>query len=375
MSKPTITPYQFNLYTSQISDIYVALEDTLFMQMAQRLKTSNEQGKDYVLQWQIERMQQLNMLNQETIQTLAEITGIAAEMIEVMMAEVGYDTIESVDEQLAKAKGKKLPPPNDMSERLTAYVTQTFLDLDNYVNQTLITTNLGEGTVARTYRKIIEETTAQVLAGNMTINQAVAQTVVKWRERGIDTGFVDKGGNVWRLEHYTDTAIRSTVNRTYNELRLSCMEQYDVELVRVNSYSNARPSCAKIQGRVASLKTPGQNKSNYPRLYEFGYGKPDGIRGINCRHMLYPFIEGVNENNEQQVDETKANEEYKLTQQQRYLERQMREAKRSLKLAEEIGDAATIEKYKHQVRNRQAKVREFIAEHGLTRRYDKERIR
>lgn len=374
MSKPTITPYQFNLYTSQISDIYVALEDTLFMQMAQRLKTSNEQGKDYVLQWQIERMQQFNMLNQETIQTLAEITGIAAEMIEVMMAEVGYDTIESVDEQLAKAKGKKLPPPNDMSERLTAYVTQTFLDLDNYVNQTLITTNLGEGTVARTYRKIIEETTAQVLVGNMTINQAVAQTVVKWRERGIDTGFVDKGGNVWRLEHYTDTAIRSTVNRTYNELRLSRMEQYDVNLVRVNSYSNARPSCAKIQGRVASMKTPGQNKSKYPSIYEFGYGKPDGIRGINCRHMLYPFIEGVNENNEQQVDEEKANAEYKLTQQQRYFERQVREAKRSLKLAEEIGDTATIDKYKQQVKVRQEKVREFVDDNGLARRYDKERV-
>lgn len=374
MAGPTITPYQFNLYTSQISDIYAALEDTLFMQMAQRLKTSNEEGKDYVLQWQIERMQQLNMLNQETIAALAEFTGIAAEMIESIMADVGYDTIESVDEQLAKVKGEKLPPPNDMTLVLTAYVTQTFLDLDNFVNQTLITTNLGEGTVAKMYRKIIQETTAQVLAGNMTINQAVAQTVTRWREHGLETGFVDKGGNVWRLEHYTDTVVRSTVNRTYNELRLSRMEDYSVDLVRVNSYSNARPACAKIQGRVASMKTPGQNKSKYPSIYEFGYGKPDGIRGIRCRHILYPYIEGVNENNEQQVDEEKAHAEYKLTQQQRYLERQVREAKRSLKLAEEIGDPTTIDKYKQQVKSRQAKVREFVDQNGLARRYDKERV-
>lgn len=374
MTGPTITPYQFNMYTSQITDIYAALEDTLFLQIAQRLKTTEDAGADYVLQWQIEKMRQMRMLNAETIAALAEVTGLATEMIEQMFAAVGEDTIESVDEQLVRVKYERKPPPTNLDILLSSYVEQTFLDLDNYVNQTLITTNHGEGTVTRMYRKIVEETTAQVLAGNMTINQAMAQTVIRWREKGIDTGFVDKGGRTWQLEQYADTVLRSTVNRTYNELRLSRMEEYGVDLVRVNSYSNARPSCAKIQGRVASMKPPGQNDSEYPSIYEFGYGKPDGIRGINCRHILYPYIEGVNENNEQQVDETKANEEYKLTQKQRYLERQVREAKRSLALAEEIGDTATIEKYKKQVRNRQAAVREFVDANGLPRRYDKERV-
>lgn len=43
-------------------------------------------------------------------------------------------------------------------------------------------------------------------------------------------------------------------------------------------------------------------------------------------------------------------------------------------LAEEMGDPATIEKYKKLVRNRQANIREFIDEHKLPRRYDKERV-
>lgn len=374
MSKPTITPYQFNEYTSQISDIYVALEDEVFRQIANRLKTPEELGKDYVLQWQIEKMQQLRMFNKETVKALSETTGIASEMIEEMFREVGFGSIESIDEQLAKAKYQRKVMPSDIDSVLESYVKQTFRELDNYVNQTLITTNHGEGTVTRMYRKIAEETTSQVLAGNKTINQAVAETVIRWRERGIQTGFVDKGGNAWYLEHYADTVLRSTVNRTYNELRLSRMNEYDVHLVRVNSYSNARPACSKIQGGICSMKRPEENDSEYPSIYEFGYGEPDGIRGIRCRHILYPFIEGVNENNEPQLDETTVNEEYKLTQQQRYLERQIREAKRSLILAEEIGDTATIEKYKQQVKSRQAKVREFVDDNGLARRYDKERV-
>src|SRR5690606_31814723 len=112
-------------------------------------------------------------------------------------------------------------------------------ELDNFVNQTLITTNMGEGTVARMYRKIVEETTGRVLAGTITINQAVAETTIRWANKGIETGFVDRGGRVWTLENYAQTVIRSTVNRTYNELRMSRMQEYGVDLVLVSSLPDA----------------------------------------------------------------------------------------------------------------------------------------
>src|SRR5690606_22561649 len=115
-----------------------------------------------------------------------------------------------------------------------SYVRQTFRELDNFVNQTLITTNYGEGTVTRMYRRIVEETTGKVLAGLKTTNQAIAETVIEWSRKGIDTAFVDRGGNVWTLERYAETVIRSTVNRTYNELRMSRMEEYGIDLVLVS---------------------------------------------------------------------------------------------------------------------------------------------
>lgn len=370
---PKITPHQLDLFTEPITDIYRSLEDEIFLMVANRLKTNSTHGKDHVLEWQIEKMQQLRMFNQETIKALSKATGLSEKAIKKAIADVGNGTIAGMDKELEKVYST-LPPPNHIDAILTTYVQQTFVEIDNYVNQTLITTNYGEGTVTRMYRKIVEETTGRVLAGTTTINKAVAETVIKWANKGVETAFVDRGGHVWSLERYADTVVRNTVNRTYNELRLSRMDEYGVDLVLVNSYSDAREACSKIQGKVASMKQPGENDSKYPSIYEFGYGTPAGIRGINCRHILYPFVEGLNENNQIQYDPDKAYERGKLVQQQRYHERQIRKAKRSLMLAEEIGNPETIEKYKKLVRTRQAKIREFVAEHNLTRRYDKERI-
>src|SRR5690625_7480979 len=122
--------------------------------------------------------------------------------------------------------------------------------MGNFVKQTLITTNFGEGTVTRMYRKIVEETTGKVLSGLKTTNKAIAETVVEWSRRGISTAFVDRGGNIWNLERYAETVIRSTVNRTYNELRMSRMEDYDVDLVLVSALPDPRDICSHKIGRA-----------------------------------------------------------------------------------------------------------------------------
>src|SRR5690625_467255 len=195
------------------------------------------------------------------------------------------------------------------------------------------------------YRNIVEETTGKVLAGTTTTNKAIAETVIKWSKKGIDTAFIDRGGHVWNLERYADTVIRSTVNRTYNDLRMSRMDEYGVDLVLVSSLPDPREACSHIQGKVASLKRPEENDSNHPSVYEFGYEEPDGLRGIRCRHMFFPFVEGLMENNQREYSADEMEKNRELSQKQRYYERQIRKAKRSLNLAEEIGDEETILKY------------------------------
>ena len=122
------------------------------------------------------------------------------------------------------------------------------------------------------------------------------------------------------------------------------------------------------------LKPIAENDTKYPSVYEFGYGEPWGLRGVNCRHMFFPFIEGINENNQIQYSEEEMTKNRELRQKQRYYERQIRKAKRSLNIAQATGDEVSILRYKKLVRDRQARMRKFISDTGRTREYSRERV-
>src|SRR5690625_2766494 len=309
--------------------------------IARRLKTSKHYDADNVLEWQIDKMNQLRLVNDETVKALSKATGVAEKEIRKAIYNAGIETIRSVDYELRDVY-TPLPMPTQIDAVMESYIRQTFRELDNFVNQTLITTNYGEGTVTRMYSRIVEETTGKGLSGLKTTNKAIAETVIEWSRKGIDTAFVDRGGNVWHLERYAETVIRSTVNRTYNDMRMSRMEEYDIDLVLVSSLPDPREACSLIQGKVASIKEPSENTSKYPSIYEFGYGTASGLRGINCRHMFFPFVDGVMENNQPQYSQSEMTHNRELRQKQRYYERQIRMAKRELKMAEIIGDEQKI---------------------------------
>lgn len=93
---------------------------------------------------------------------------------------------------------------------------------------------------------------------------------------------------------------------------------------------------------------------------------------INCGHYPIPIIPGVTiphgaDNIQPPEENAKA---YAESQEQRRLERQIREAKRVVEMA---GDTATKED-RLRVRDAQAQMREFIDRTGRSRRYDRERI-
>ena len=93
---------------------------------------------------------------------------------------------------------------------------------------------------------------------------------------------------------------------------------------------------------------------------------------INCGHYPIPIVPGVTiphgaDNIQPEEENDKA---YAESQEQRRLEREIREAKRVVEMA---GDTATPED-RQRVRDAQAEMRKFINETGRTRRYDREQI-
>lgn len=391
---PKITPSSFDKHIDPIIKQFIQLETELFVLIAERLKTNGTYAKDEVLQWQTERLNELGLINNETIRLLSKMTGKTQKEIEKALDEVSLLTLQTVDEQVeenyeeAKRVGlleafavlaamevfEPLPIPKYVEPIKITNRQRLYREINAFIQESLITTNLGTGTVARTYRNIINQTTSRVLAGEMTINQAIIETVVKWSRQGMATGFVDRGGNVWGLERYAETLIRATVKDVYNEITLNRMSEYGTDLALMSSLGDPREACSHIQGKVVYTKESELNTTPYPSIYDYGYGRPEGTLGINCRHRLFPWFDGISENNQPQYTEEEMTKGRIERQKQRYHERQIRQAKQELEIAKTVGDEHAIRMKQRLLRNRQARMREFIKETGRKRFYDRERV-
>ncbi|MBP2057167.1 hypothetical protein J2Z60_000329 [Lactobacillus colini] len=208
-------------------------------------------------------------------------------------------------------------------------------------------------------------------------DQTLKDNIYKWYDAGMDTTFIDKGGHCWSMEGYTRTVIKSTTSRVFNDARMQSMKEFDSVLATMTSHAAARPACAPIQGKVVCIvpKSDSRYVEGYPSIYDHGYGTPAGCFGINCQHMLYPYIKGVSHNFQKQYDSEQAVKNVKIQQKQRYYERQVRNWKNEKFLQLRIGDNKKVQAAQFKISAYQKKLREITKEHSfLHRQYAREKI-
>ncbi|WP_270631664.1 phage minor capsid protein [Limosilactobacillus mucosae] len=376
---------RFEQSGQKIIDAYSTLQEQIFEVIINTLKESDYKhvDKEDVVLWQAEQLQKLGRLNLQAIKLMAETDGLSQTAIEDLIKFHGLQIKQEIDSELQHVTGSPIPSSEETELLIKGIVDQTWNDLQNNVNETLITRNYGNSAITQTYRRILTESTAATVSGLMTHEDAVNLAIQRAVDRGLPTKLIDKAGHTWSLDGYVRTVINTTVNRTYNAVRLQRMKDFDMHLALMSSHPNSRPACAYIQGHVVNLVPPESPDFNprYDSIYNHDYGKPSGTQGINCRHILFPYVPGVNENHQPQYDPKEAIKNGKLVQQQRARERAIRDAKRRLKAAEKLGDENKINQAKTLIRARQAKLREFIKETNagkeipiLVRDYDREKI-
>ncbi|MGM0252447.1 hypothetical protein IGJ92_003003, partial [Enterococcus sp. AZ127] len=297
-----ITPHQLDLWSSNMAHLYQSLEGELIRILIKRLNN----GHDDILEWQREKLQELHLFNKETVKVISQVTGIAESEIERMFENTGEKIIKDVDKELPY---KSKPLPTNLSNVMKAYHDQVWSDIDNYVNQTLLSTNFGYGTATtQMYNDIINKTVAAFNSGLFTFEEALARTIQQWAQKGIKSAFIDKGGHTWSLERYIRTVLKSTLSNTYDTLRKDRMSEYDVHTVVVTSHMGSRQACSKIQGNVVDLREMSELPPNckyrsiYDPYWNAEYGTPGGHRGVNCQHLHIPYIPGVNTNNQPKID-------------------------------------------------------------------------
>lgn len=378
MSKrPVLNDQQFSLKMQGVSDIYAQMQQELFDNMIKRLivrGSADLQENPYI--WQMQKLNDMHMLNEENLKIITERTGIAEDLLRDVIANEGLKVYKDTKQQLAEDLGRRDGEyiANGVTDSLEAYTSQAISDL-NLINTTL------PRSIQKTYKSIVEKSVAEVVISSKSADKAIRDTIMKWQKKNF-TGFVDKGGREWRADAYARAIIKTTTFRVYNEMRTAPAKEMGIDTYYYSKKATAREMCAPLQGRIVTMEgmTHTEQGVKVLALSDYGYGYAGGCLGVHCGHYLTPFIIGVNELPEdpdylKDLTPEQAEENARIQAKQRALERAIKNQKERLHIASQLGDDELITSERLKLRNLQGKMRAYVDRHDfLHRDYSRERL-
>lgn len=360
---------QLMLDASQVADIYHQLTLDLFDQVIDRIKERGSASLDdnpYI--WQLEKMNEMGLLNEDNVKLISDRSGIAEEQLRHVIQNEGYKIYKDTKQQLLEATGGGGFAGNSLIQtNLAAYVNQAMGDIDNLINTTL------PMSVRKVYQSIVQESVAKVVTGLTTSDKAISDTVMKWAKKGF-YGFTDSQGKRWKADTYARQVIKSTAWRVYREVRMAPAEELGIDTFYYHKKATAREMCAPLQHQIVTTGVARTEKGErILALSDYGYGYAWGCQGINCTHEMTPFIPGANYKPDlpdelRDLTPEQAIENANVQAKQRALERSIRRSKEFLHVAEKLGDQELIDKYKSKVRIQQGAMRDYLKQHSFLHR-------
>lgn len=360
---------QLMLDASNVADIYHQLTLDLFDQVIDRIKERGSASLDdnpYI--WQLEKMNEMGLLNEDNVKLISDRSGIAEEQLRHVIQNEGYKIYKDTKQQLLEATGGGSFAGNSIIQtNLAAYVNQAMGDIDNLINTTL------PMSVRKVYQSIVQESVAKVVTGLTTSDKAISDTVMKWAKKGF-YGFTDSQGKHWKADTYARQVIKSTAWRVYREVRMAPAEELGIDTYYYSKKSTAREMCAPLQHQIVTTGVARTEKGErILALSDYGYGYAGGCLGINCRHEITPYVPGANYKPDlpeelRDLTPEQAIENANAQAKQRALERSIRQSKEFLHVAEKLGDNELISKYKSKVRIQQGAMRDYLKQHPFLHR-------
>ena len=360
---------QLMLDASNVADIYHQLTLELFDQVIDRIKERGSASLDdnpYI--WQLEKMNEMGLLNEDNVKLISDRSGIAEEQLRHVIQNEGYKIYKDTKQQLLEATGGGGFAGNSIIQtNLAAYVNQAMGDIDNLINTTL------PMSVRKVYQSIVQESVAKVVTGLTTSDKAISDTVMKWAKKGF-YGFTDSQGKHWKADTYARQVIKSTAWRVYREVRMAPAEELGIDTFYYHKKATAREMCAPLQHQIVTTGVARTEKGErILALSDYGYGYAWGCQGINCTHEMTPFIPGANYKPDlpdelRDLTPEQAIENANVQAKQRALERSIRQSKEFLHVAEKLGDQELIDKYKSKVRIQQGAMRDYLKQHPFLHR-------
>lgn len=211
------------------------------------------------------------------------------------------------------------------------------------------------------YRDAVAAAARGVATGIETRRAASQRVLDTFADRGV-TGFIDGAGRNWNLASYAEMAMRSTTGQTAVQGALDGYVAADRDLVIVSDSPEECELCRPWEGRVLSItgKTAG-----YPTVADAAAA---GLWHPGCTHTVGLWVPGLS----RRMQGTANPQGYDDRQEQRYLERGVRQWKRREAVA--LDDAAK-RRAAAKTREWQGRLREHVDATGMQRLPYREQVR
>lgn len=349
-------------------------------------------------EWRMRMLAQIGRLTDESIEIIASATGVAPDMLKKALEDAAQMELKDVDAALAKAvkAGKISAPVVGAATDTRVYQTIQALALQagerlSLVNSTMLNStlqayvsavNVGYAEAAA----VLNSAATGTAVGIDSLRSAVRRSIKQLGDLGI-AGYVDSAGRNWTPEAYVNMVARTTTHNAAIQATVAEAADYGVEVFQVSSHNGARPLCAPYQGKFYTWGSTGGvvhdlygGEYRYEPISVTSYGEPAGLFGINCGHRPIPFVDGfsVPASTAWELDTPKKREEnaraYRLSQQQREMERSVRDEREKAATYKAAGMNAEYKSAMDRVRDKMTAYEDFCDDNGVTPRRERTEI-
>jgi hypothetical protein len=333
--------------------------------------------------WYMSKQIATDKLYSDIVTRIAKLSGYTEKELRLIFARAGFESIKT-DAAIIGKLGLQVPELAT-SDVLTGAVNAVFART-NVVLQNLTRSVAYQAELA--FIAAADDAYLAITTGTLGIDQAVKQGVLSLAQNAL----LVTNPNTGRMEQ-ADVAIKrnvwTAVNQASGDMTLQLANEVGTDYVEVSAHPGARnkgvgpANHESWQGKVYSIS--GRDAKYAPFRETTGYGTGAGLLGWSCRHSVFLFFEGYEKpaytqaelnrvNNTQVTYNGRQMDLYEATQQQRYLERGVRDWKRRAAMFEAAGLGEEHAMAGVKVKDWQYRLREFTKQTGLERRYEWERV-
>lgn len=266
-------------YTEELIKLFTSAQAELI-----RLLQTVE-SKRTVTQYRKELLQQVN-------KELALLNSRATPVMENLIKESYIKGIIYTNRKLSK-KMKSTKEADILKELSKTHRKTIIVFIRNKLNDLNDVNYFIGRQIKDTIQEAVNEAIGLKLTTNETLVECKKNILKKFSEQGI-TAIKTKNNRYIRMDAYANMVARSTTREVTNTATILQVSELGYDLVKMSEHSGACPLCEQYQGRVYSISG---KDLRFPKLdvaFSSGYANIHP----NCRHTLEPYVEELNNVNE-----------------------------------------------------------------------------